>query len=213
MSFEKKTVAQYIGINLISPSTAASLTNFMELILSWEAASGAATQEFYSILWNRKVHYGVHKSPPLVPLLIQIDPAHTTHPICLSSILISIHLRLVLPGSLLPSGFSTIILYKCIFPFVLYAPPISSSLTSSLQLPYKTYFSQRFVCNELQGKSLSLCPVISFVTRDLNLQQVNNPVSDIREAANNAFCFTTPCIKGWYFVCWRYLYLLVSSYE
>jgi hypothetical protein len=64
----------------------------MDLIPSSEAANCAATQELPSILRNLRVHYHVHKSPPLVPTLSQIDPVHTT-----PSYLSKIHFKIVHP--------------------------------------------------------------------------------------------------------------------
>jgi hypothetical protein len=49
----------------------------MELSHFSEADSCSATQEISKILRNPKVHYGVHKSPPLLHILSEINAIHT----------------------------------------------------------------------------------------------------------------------------------------
>ena len=53
----------------------------MEQSPSWEGNKFSATQEIPRILWNPKVHYHVHMSPPPVPILSKIDPVHVPMPL------------------------------------------------------------------------------------------------------------------------------------
>jgi hypothetical protein len=53
-------------------------TVFRELIPSLEASNWAITQEFRNFFSNPNVHYRVHKSPPQVFILNQINEVHTT---------------------------------------------------------------------------------------------------------------------------------------
>jgi len=65
----------------------------MEQSPSWEANSHKASQEIPHLLRNPKVHYRVHKSPPLGHILSQMNPANTFP----SSYLSKVHFNIILP--------------------------------------------------------------------------------------------------------------------
>ena len=92
------------------------LTSSIEQSTSLEANQFSASQQIPRILWNPQVHKGIHKCPPLVPRLSQIDSVPASISDFLKTHLnIPSHLRLGLPSGLFPSDFLTETLYTSIF--------------------------------------------------------------------------------------------------
>ena len=133
------------------------LSFYMEQIPSWEAKRFAASQEIPRIVWKPNVHYRMHKCPPPVLILSQLDLVHTSTSHFLKiQLILSSHLRLGLPSGFFPSGFPTKSLYTSLTsPIRATCPPtqlipldfitrailgekyrsLSSSLWSFLKLP------------------------------------------------------------------------------
>jgi len=99
---------------------------------SWEANSHSVSQEIPHLLWYLMVHYHVHKSPPLFPILSQMHPLHTFTPYfpkIYSNITLPHHLQLGLwVVSSLQVFWTKVCMHFSYFPCVLHAQPVSSFL-------------------------------------------------------------------------------------
>ena len=68
----------------------------------------AANQEIPRTLWDTKVHYRIHKCPPPVPILCQLDPVHTP-----TSHFLKIHLNIVQAPNILRAK-SHVPIFRCL---------------------------------------------------------------------------------------------------
>jgi hypothetical protein len=83
----------YLLTYLVSDWLIDRLTDSMQQNPSWEGNRFAGSQEIPRILWNPKVRYRIHNSPPPVLILSQLEPVHTST---------SYFLRLSLPSDPFP---------------------------------------------------------------------------------------------------------------
>jgi len=110
-----------------------SLTYSMQQSPSWETNRISASQKIPRISRNQNFHYRIHKRPPPVPNLSQLDPVHNP-----SSNVLNIHLNIILPS--LPGSPKWFISFRLSYqnhiyasppPYALHVPPISFFSISS----------------------------------------------------------------------------------
>ena len=99
----------------------------MQQSSSWQANRFSASQRISRILWNPKVHYHIHKCPPPVVILSQINLVHVP-PIPLPEI----RLNIILPSTPGPSKWSLTLRFLSLYttllsPNTLYMPRPSHS--------------------------------------------------------------------------------------
>ena len=102
-------------------------------------------KKFPLILWNPKVHYHIHKCPPPVPILSQIDTVHT-----LTSHFLKTHFNIILP--FMPGSSK-----RSVFLKFSHLNPVCTS-----PLPYTCWRHTHLICLDLITQIVFGCQYMSF---------------------------------------------------
>jgi hypothetical protein len=132
-------------ISLITYLPTYLLTYLLTALLSYcmqqspsKAYLSSANQEISHILWNPKVHFRIHKCPPPVHVMIQLDPNHAP-----TSHFLRIHLNIILPSK---SGFSK---WSLFFRRIQQNPVYTSTILLTCYMPHPRHSSRFYHPNNM----------------------------------------------------------------
>ena len=150
------------------------LTYSMQQSLSWKANSFSASQVIPRILWNTRVHYRIHKCPPPIRILSQLDPVHNT-----TFHFLKIHRNIILPSKPGSPKWSLSLRFPHQNP--VYASSLPHTLYMPAHLILLDFITRTILGEEYISLSSSLCSFLHSLVTSFFLGPnifLNNPISN-----------------------------------